>query len=120
MFKHIRSSSITQTLTGASYSLTVPAKRRGLWTILLFALVFCGAVYAFRPSSISSELILRNSVAELKQQNQILAQDLKQQSMNFQHEQATREALERQLASQSEELKKVRKDLSFYRENTVR
>jgi hypothetical protein len=40
--------------------------------------------------------------------------------MNFQHEQATREALERQLAAQGEDLKKVRKDLSFYRENTVR
>ena len=119
MFKR-KPSSITQTLTGASYSLTVPVKRKGFWAVLILVLMISGGVYAFRPSSVSPELALRNSIDELRQENLRLSQELKQQSMNFQHEQATREALERQLAVQSEELKKVRKDLSFYRENTVR
>jgi cell division protein FtsB len=120
MFKH-KSSSVTRTLSSASFSLTEPPRSRGwLWGICLLALILFGASYAFRANSLSPEMALRNSIESLKQENQRLTQELKQQVMNFQHEQATREALERQLATQSEELKKARKDLSFYRENIVR
>ncbi|MBS1210420.1 MAG: hypothetical protein H6R19_2818 [Proteobacteria bacterium] len=120
MFKR-KSSSITRTLSSASFSLTEPPKsRRWIWGVCLLALILLGVVYTLRADSFSPEIALRNSIESLKQENQRLAQELKQQVMNFQHEQATREALERQLATQSEELKKARKDLSFYRENIVR
>ncbi|MDP5239460.1 hypothetical protein Q9Q94_07960 [Uliginosibacterium sp. 31-16] len=113
-------SSITKTLSGASYSLVVSDKRRKLWIIPLLALILSGAVYAFLPSQASPELSLRTTIENLKQENLRLTQELKQQGMSFQHEQATRESVERQLAMQGEELKKARKDLSFYRENAAR
>lgn len=113
-------SSITKTLSGASYSLVVSDRHRKIWLLPLLALLVSGAVYAFLPSQVPPELSLRTTVESLKRENLRLAQELKQQDMNFQHEQATRESLERQLAMQGEELKKARKDLSFYRENAAR
>jgi len=112
-----KQSSVTHDLAGARYTLTIHAKHQWRWSIVLLVLVLSGLVYTFRPTAAPS---VTNGLDALKQENQRLSQELKLQSMNLQHEQATREALEQQLATQSEELKKVRKDLSFYRENTAR
>ena len=113
------SSSVTRTLSGASYSLVISGQRRGRWLLPVLALLISGAVYVLWPAHQSPEAALQVSIDELKRDNFRLNDELKQQGMNFQHEQATREALERQLATQGEELKKARKDLSFYRGNTV-
>lgn len=118
MFKRNKSS-ITQTLSGASYSLSVSGKRSKLGIVLVFSILAGLAFFVLSPKQVSPEVALRAHVEALGRDNQRLADELKQQTMSFQHEQATREALERQLATQAEELKKARKDLSFYRGSAV-
>lgn len=119
MFKSNKSS-ITQTLSGASYSLSVPEKSSKRWIFFVFFILSATAVFVLSSTKISPEAALRIQTEALGRDNLRLTAELKQQTMSFQHEQATREALERQLATQEEELKKARKDLSFYRGNAVR
>jgi hypothetical protein len=118
MFKR-KKHSITRTLSGASYSLSVSGKRNRLWLIFIFFALAACAVFVFVPTHASPEVALRAQAEALRVENVRLAEQFKQQSMQLQHEQATREALERQLAGLAEDLKKARKDLSFYRGNAV-
>lgn len=83
-------------------------------------IVISGSVYAWKQERLSPDVELHNTIEKLTRENQLLDQEVKQQTMNFQNEQAVRKSLEKQLADQGEELKKAQKDLSFFRSNSAR
>jgi septal ring factor EnvC (AmiA/AmiB activator) len=118
MSKHV--SSLTRNLSSSKYSLVVARKRSKLWLLPLAVVLVSGSVYALREERTSPDALLHQQIAELNRQNTKLSDDLKEQTLNFEHEEAVRKSLEKELADQGEELKKVRKDLSFFRNNSVR
>jgi hypothetical protein len=118
MSKHV--SSLTRSLSCSEYSLVIARKRSKLWLLPLVVIIVAGSVYALREERTSPDALLHQQITALTQQSAKLADDLKQQTLNFEHEQAIRKSLEKELADQGDELKKVRKDLSFFRNNSVR
>lgn len=116
-----RASQLTHRLSTAPCSVVIQ-RRKGRWwlPVLVVAVLASGAGYALYPARESGEAALRASIETLQRENQRLAQEAKLQTMNYQHEQAVRESLERELAAQGEVLKKAQKDLAFYRTNTGR
>lgn len=119
MSRNRRSESVTRVLSGASYSLVATSRKKIFRPILVLIItaIFLGGILYFKAIG-SAEIFLLKQVELLKTENSRLIENLKQQAMIFQHEQATRQSLERQLADQSDELKKAKKDLSFYRGNS--
>lgn len=121
MFNHNDASPVTHNLTSASYSLVATRQGRRLWLIGTVAVILLGAcgLFYWQATRVTPEVALRATIETLQRENQHLTQEVKQQTMNFQHEQAVRASLERELADQGEDLKKARKDLSFYRNSNV-
>ena len=116
-----KASQLTHKLSSAPCSIVVHSPRRKWWLLLpVVAVLVSGAGYALYPQHASNEAALLTTLETLKRDNQRLEQEVKLQSMNFQHEQAVRESLERELATQGEALKKAQKDLAFFRTNAGR
>lgn len=116
-----KASQLTRKLSTAPCSIVVQGQRRMWWMLVpLLAILASGAGYALYPQRQTDEAALRASLEGLKRDNQRLEQEVKLQTLNFQHEQAVRESLERELATQGEALKKAQKDLAFYRTNAGR
>jgi len=117
-----KASQLTHKLSSAPCSIVVHSPRRKWWLLVpVVAVLVSGAGYAlYPPQHVSNEAALLTSLEALKRDNQRLEQDVKLQTMNFQHEQAVRESLERELATQGEVLKKAQKDLAFFRTNAGR
>lgn len=105
----------TRKLTGAVYGLTVSRKRPLILVVVLsvFLLGGGGALGLWWQQSRGS---LSSDAREemLKQENAKLAQTLRQAELQAQHEASLRESLERQLAEQSEEVKRLRGELAFF------
>lgn len=111
--------SLTRILTGASYSLQASQSRSLLWGALALLLILgAGFVLMFHPASAESGL--RAEIARVQAENQKLRGDLEELGLKYQQEQTTRASLEHELATQAEDLKAARKDLSFYRANNAR
>lgn len=112
MFRR-RASHLTRKLSTANCSVVVRNSRRSLFWLLPVVVVLALLLYLFYPGAAEEQL--RASVSTLRHDNQVLQQQLKEQTLNFEHERAVRESLQRELAEQGDELKKVQKDLAFYR-----
>jgi len=110
-----KASHLTRKLSTANCSVVVRSSRRSYLWLLPVVVILAVLVYLFNPGSAREQL--RASVSSLQHDNELLQKQLKEQTLNFEHERAVRESLQRELAQQGEELKKVQKDLAFYRTN---
>lgn len=113
---------ITRTLSGASFALTIDTSRQRKRFLMLFALcvLLMGAGGFFlMPSSAAPALQLHEALAAQKAENAKLQVELSELKMSLGHERATRESLEREVASQAEALKQANKNLSFYRSHAA-
>lgn len=116
-----KASQLTRKLSSSPCSIVVQGQRRRWWMLVpVIAVLASGAGYALYPPHQSDETALRASLDALRRDNQRLEQEVKLQTLNFQHEQAVRESLEREMATQGEALKQAQKDLAFYRTNAGR
>jgi len=108
----------THKLSGVSYTLAVPGKRRYFFGTLLIAcslLLGAGLCYGWMSGQGGDNGLARETA--LKQENQRLTQALEQAQLQVKHEVSTRESLERQLAEQSEEIKRLTGQLAFFQKN---
>lgn len=108
----------THKLSGVSYTLAVPGRRRYFLGVLLLAcslLMGAGLCYGWMSGQGGDNGQARE--AALRQENQRLTQALEQAQLQIKHEVATRESLGRQLVEQSEEIKRLTGQLAFFQKN---
>ncbi len=113
-----KADSITRTLSGASFAVTVDRSRQGrnfLVGAVLLAATVSAAAYYLVPGDAEPSRALNMALASQKAENEKLRLEVAELKMNLGHERATRESLERESASQAEALKQANKNLSFYR-----
>ncbi|KAF7598240.1 MAG: hypothetical protein CGU28_13330 [Candidatus Dactylopiibacterium carminicum] len=105
-------------MTERRYALQAEQPRRVWWWLLSLGLV-AGGVYALQPpSSASVQRQMGDRLQEAQARLQSLQQEQQALALALKHEKVTRETLEKEFAEQAEELKRVRRDLAFYRSNS--
>lgn len=108
----------TRKLTGAAYGLAVSRRRPLMWLFVSGAvLLLAGGALGVGWQQYQGSLGAGTAEALLKQENATLSQALQQAELQARHEATMRETLEKQLAEQSEELKRLRGELAFFQRN---
>lgn len=113
----------TRMLSGASFNLTRSSSGKGKWFgfVAVFLLMVSAGLYWFMTNvnTQAPEVLLSQEIASLSATNVRLKQESEEMKMRLEHERATREAMEREVASLTESLKQANKNLSFYRKHTT-
>lgn len=107
----------TRKLSSSAYMLTTP--KRGSWLkfgLGLLLVLGAGVSLGWWQAGASGQGVDHRQ-ATLEQENQRLGAALEQAQLQSKHEASTRESLERQLAEQSEEIKRLNSQLEFFQKN---
>lgn len=104
----------THLLTAASFEVASGLRRRR-FAYVIFALAVLAALGSVILHYVEPQFGAAVKVAELEGVNASLREDAEQTRVALEMEKATRGELERQLAEQNEELKRMRTELEFYR-----
>ena len=113
-------SSDTHLLTGSALELKARPHhaRRLLWgglllaTVLVLMVVFQSSMFAYFDTA--------RQVMVLEKEKKVLTDTVAQRSLELEMEQATREELEKQVASLNEQLNKMKTELSFFKSQQAR